>query len=267
MRAFQSLRGTEVSESWRVIRNGPTSSTARVVRTKSAVRRFLAGEGDHRRRQDGRGDAGFNPRLRLAVDKAKGRQHAQGQDRQRAIKKGTGELEGVSYEEIRYEGYGIGGSAVMVDCPPTTRPAPWPTCATPSASTAATWAPTAACPSSSSTAASCCSPRHQRRRADGSRPLEAGAEDVVTNDDGSIEVHHRARTQFGESRKRWKGRLHRRVRRSHDEATERHRADRRTTRCACRSCSDAIESLDDVQAVYLGGDGRCKTGQRARRAG
>ena len=33
-----------------------------------------------------------------------------------AIKKGTGELEGVSYEEIRYEGYGIGGSAVMVDC-------------------------------------------------------------------------------------------------------------------------------------------------------
>ena len=35
---------------------------------------------------------------------------------ERAIKRGTGELEGVNYEEIRYEGYGIGGAAVMVDC-------------------------------------------------------------------------------------------------------------------------------------------------------
>jgi YebC/PmpR family DNA-binding regulatory protein len=63
----------------------------------------------------GGGDAGFNPRLRLAVEKAKG-VNMPADNIDRAIKKGTGELEGVSYEEIRYEGYGIGGAAVMVDC-------------------------------------------------------------------------------------------------------------------------------------------------------
>lgn len=63
----------------------------------------------------GGGDPGFNPRLRLAVDKAKA-VNMPGDNIDRAIKKGTGELEGVSYEEIRYEGYGIGGAAVMVDC-------------------------------------------------------------------------------------------------------------------------------------------------------
>jgi len=63
----------------------------------------------------GGGDPGFNPRLRLAVDKAKGVNMPKDKI-DNAITKGTGELEGVSYEEIRYEGYGIGGSAVMVDC-------------------------------------------------------------------------------------------------------------------------------------------------------
>jgi YebC/PmpR family DNA-binding regulatory protein len=63
----------------------------------------------------GGGDPGFNPRLRLAVDKAKGVNMPKDKI-ENAIKKGTGELEGVSYEELRYEGYGIGGAAVMVDC-------------------------------------------------------------------------------------------------------------------------------------------------------
>ena len=63
----------------------------------------------------GGGDPGFNPRLRMAVDKAKGVNMPKDKI-ENAIKKGTGELEGVSYEEIRYEGYGIGGTAVMVDC-------------------------------------------------------------------------------------------------------------------------------------------------------
>jgi YebC/PmpR family DNA-binding regulatory protein len=63
----------------------------------------------------GGGDASFNPRLRLAVDKAKA-QNMPKDKIENAIKKGTGELEGVDYVEIRYEGYGIGGAAVMVDC-------------------------------------------------------------------------------------------------------------------------------------------------------
>ncbi|MDD3529236.1 MAG: YebC/PmpR family DNA-binding transcriptional regulator [Gallionellaceae bacterium] len=63
----------------------------------------------------GGGDPGFNPRLRLAVDKAKA-ENMPNDNIDRAIKKGTGELEGVSYEEVRYEGYGPGGAPVIVDC-------------------------------------------------------------------------------------------------------------------------------------------------------
>ena len=63
----------------------------------------------------GGGDPGFNPRLRMAVDKAKAVNMPKDKI-DNAIKKGTGELEGVDYVEIRYEGYGIGGAAIMVDC-------------------------------------------------------------------------------------------------------------------------------------------------------
>lgn len=63
----------------------------------------------------GGGDPAMNPRLRLAMEKAKGESMPK-DNIDNAIKRGTGQLEGVSYEEIRYEGYGIGGAAVMVDC-------------------------------------------------------------------------------------------------------------------------------------------------------
>ena len=63
----------------------------------------------------GGGDAGSNPRLRLAIDKARD-QNMPKDTIENAIKRGSGQLEGVNYEEIRYEGYGIGGAAVIVDC-------------------------------------------------------------------------------------------------------------------------------------------------------
>lgn len=63
----------------------------------------------------GGGDINFNPRLRMAVDKGKAVNMPKDKI-DNAIKKGTGELEGVDYVEIRYEGYGINGAAVMVDC-------------------------------------------------------------------------------------------------------------------------------------------------------
>ncbi|MEC5398256.1 YebC/PmpR family DNA-binding transcriptional regulator [Uliginosibacterium sp. H1] len=63
----------------------------------------------------GGADANSNPRLRLAIDKAKGVSVPK-DNIENAIKRGTGQLEGVVYEEARYEGYGIGGAAVMVDC-------------------------------------------------------------------------------------------------------------------------------------------------------
>ena len=64
--------------------------------------------------RQGGGDADANPRLRLAIDKAKAA-NMPADNIKRNIDKATGNLEGVTYEEIRYEGYGIGGAAIIVD--------------------------------------------------------------------------------------------------------------------------------------------------------
>jgi YebC/PmpR family DNA-binding regulatory protein len=63
----------------------------------------------------GGGDANSNPRLRLAIDKAADANMPK-DNVTRAVQRGSGGLEGVNYEEIRYEGYGIGGAAIIVDC-------------------------------------------------------------------------------------------------------------------------------------------------------
>jgi len=63
----------------------------------------------------GGGDLSANPRLRLAVDKAKAA-NMPNDNVKYGIAKATGSLEGVQYEEVRYEGYGIGGAAIIVDC-------------------------------------------------------------------------------------------------------------------------------------------------------
>jgi len=63
----------------------------------------------------GGGDANTNPRLRLAIEKAADANMPK-DNVNRAVQRGSGGLEGVNYEEIRYEGYGIGGAAIIVDC-------------------------------------------------------------------------------------------------------------------------------------------------------
>ena len=63
----------------------------------------------------GGGDPAMNPRLRLAIDKANAVSMPK-DNIERAVKKATGELEGVNYEDVRYEGYAPGGVAVIVDC-------------------------------------------------------------------------------------------------------------------------------------------------------
>jgi YebC/PmpR family DNA-binding regulatory protein len=65
--------------------------------------------------RQGGGDPNMNPRLRLAIDKAKAA-NMPADTVKKNVDKATGNLEGVSYEEIRYEGYGIGGAAIIVDC-------------------------------------------------------------------------------------------------------------------------------------------------------
>jgi YebC/PmpR family DNA-binding regulatory protein len=64
--------------------------------------------------RDGGGDPDFNPRLRLAIDTAKAEDMPQ-ENIDRAVKRGTGELEGVDYEEATYEGYGPGGVALFIE--------------------------------------------------------------------------------------------------------------------------------------------------------
>jgi YebC/PmpR family DNA-binding regulatory protein len=63
----------------------------------------------------GGGDVTSNPRLRLAIDKAADANMPK-DNVNRAVQRGSGGLEGANYEEIRYEGYGIGGAAIIVDC-------------------------------------------------------------------------------------------------------------------------------------------------------
>ena len=65
--------------------------------------------------RQGGGDPAANPRLRLAIEKAKAA-NMPADTIKRNIDKATGNLEGANYEEVRYEGYGIGGAAVIVDC-------------------------------------------------------------------------------------------------------------------------------------------------------
>jgi len=63
----------------------------------------------------GGGDPGTNPRLRLAISKAR-EASVPADNIKRSIQRGTGEIEGVAYEELTYEGYGPGGSAIMLEC-------------------------------------------------------------------------------------------------------------------------------------------------------
>ena len=135
----------------------------------------------------GGGDPHMNPRLRLAMDK--GREANMAKDSvQNAIKRGTGQLEGVSYEEARYEGYGPGGAALMVDCLTDNR-------VRTVAEVRHAFAKNGGNMGSDGSVAFLFKHCGQFVFAPGASEekvmeaaLEAGAEDVVANDDGSIEV-------------------------------------------------------------------------------
>jgi hypothetical protein len=148
-----------------------------------------AHQGNHRRRALGGADP-VQPAPAPGRRQGAGAEHAEGQHRARDQAR-HGRARGRDYEEIRYEGYGIGGAAVMVDCLTDNRTR---TVAevrhAPSPSTAAISAPTARSPSSSSTAGSSCSRPAPTRTSVMEAALEAGAEDVVTNDDGSDRGDH-----------------------------------------------------------------------------
>ena len=135
----------------------------------------------------GGGDPDSNPRLRLAVDKAY-EQNMPKDNVERAIKRGTGDLEGVNYEEIRYEGYGIGGAAVIVDCMTDNR-------IRTVAEVRHAFSKYGGNMGSEGSVAFLFKHCGQLLYAPGTSEekvmdaaLEAGAEDVISNDDGSVEV-------------------------------------------------------------------------------
>ena len=135
----------------------------------------------------GGGDASSNPRLRAAIDNALSNNMPK-DTIERAIKKGCGELDGESYDEIRYEGYGPGGIAVMVDCMTDNR----------NRTVAEVRHAFTKCGGNLGTDGSVAYmftkvgllsyPADAGEDAVMEAALEAGADDVVVNDDGSIDV-------------------------------------------------------------------------------
>ncbi|MFZ5555127.1 MAG: YebC/PmpR family DNA-binding transcriptional regulator [Pseudomonadota bacterium] len=198
--------------------------------------------------REGGGDPAFNARLRLAIDKAKA-ENMPADNIERAIKRGTGELEGVSYEEIRYEGYGIGGAAVMVDCMTDNR-------ARTVAEVRHAFTKHGGNLGTDGSVAYLFKHCGQLVFAPGTdenkvmeAALEAGAEDVISNADGSIEVI----TAPGDfetvkSRMAQAG-----LRPAAAEVTMRAATEVELTgedAARMRRLLDALESVDDVQEVY-----------------
>ncbi|MGD2053173.1 MAG: YebC/PmpR family DNA-binding transcriptional regulator [Gammaproteobacteria bacterium] len=138
-------------------------------------------------RSGGGGDPAANPRLRLAMDKALAA-NMNKDTIERAIKRGTGEGDDANYEEVRYEGYGPGGTAVMVDCMTDNRNRTV-------SEVRHAFTKSGGNLGTDGSVAYLFNRLGMLTYPDGSdedvimeAALEAGAEDVTTNDDGSIEV-------------------------------------------------------------------------------
>jgi YebC/PmpR family DNA-binding regulatory protein len=196
----------------------------------------------------GGGDPGSNPRLRLAVDKAYDNNMPK-ENVDRAIKRGTGGLEGASYEEIRYEGYGIGGAAVMVDCMTDNKTRTV-------ADVRSTFTKHGGNLGGEGSVAFLFKHCGQLVFAPGTSEdklmeaaIEAGAEDVITNDDGSIEVVT-APNDFVAV----KGALEKKgLKAALAEVTYKPAAEnamKGNEAARMQKLLDALEGIDDVQEVY-----------------
>ena len=196
----------------------------------------------------GGSDVSCNPRLRLATDKAY--ENNMPKDTvERAIKRGSGELEGVNYEEIRYEGYGIGGAAVMVDCMTDNRVR---TVAEVRHAFSKFGGNMGTDGSVAFLFKHCGSllfapGTHEEKLMEAA--LEAGAEDVVTNEDGSIEVitgpYELSSVKAALEKSGFKAEFGEVTMKSTNETTL-----AGDDAVKMHKLLDAIESLDDVQDVY-----------------
>ena len=196
----------------------------------------------------GGSDAGANPRLRLAVDKA----YANNMPKdtvERAIKRGSGELEGVSYEEIRYEGYGISGAAVIVDCMTDNRIRTVAEVRHAFAKYGGNLGTDGSVAFLFRHCGQLLYPPGTNEEKVMDAALEAGAEDVIANDDGSIEVITGPGDFLAVKEKLEKSGLKAEVAEvTMKPATENPLDGDESARM--QKLLDALESLDDVQEVY-----------------
>jgi len=196
----------------------------------------------------GGGDITTNPRLRLAIDKAKDA-NMPNDNVQRAIARGAGALEGVNYEEIRYEGYGINGAAIIVDCLTDNRTRTV-------AEVRHAFAKNGGNMGAEGSVAFLFKHCGQLLFAPGTNEdrlmevaLDAGAEDVITHEDGSLEVltpvHEFSIIQDALTKVGLKAELATVTMRPENEITlEGDQAD------SMQKLLDALENLDDVQEVF-----------------
>lgn len=204
-------------------------------------------------RQGGGGDPDMNPRLRLAVDKAY-EANMPKDTVERAIKRGSGEMEGEQYEEIRYEGYGVGGVAVMVDCMTDNRNR-----------TAAEVRHAFSKHGGNLGAAGSVAYLFNELGVLGFAPgvneerlmeaaLEAGAEDVVTDADGSAEVLTAPADYQNVKSALTAAGFEPEVSEVTQRASTLVRLDDPDAAAAVMKMIDVLEDLDDVQAVYTNAD-------------
>jgi YebC/PmpR family DNA-binding regulatory protein len=196
----------------------------------------------------GGGDIGTNPRLRLAIDKAKDA-NMPNDNVQRAIQRGTGSLEGVNYEEIRYEGYGMNGAAIIVDCLTDNRTRTV-------AEVRHAFAKNGGNMGAEGSVAFMFKHCGQLLFAPGTNEgqlieiaLDAGADDVITHDDGSLEVltpvPDFSKVQDALVKAGLKAELATVTMRPENETTlEGEQAE------SMQKLLDALENLDDVQEVF-----------------
>jgi YebC/PmpR family DNA-binding regulatory protein len=196
----------------------------------------------------GGGDPDMNPRLRLAVDKAY-ESNMPKDNVERAIKRGSGGLDGANYEQIRYEGYGINGAAVLVDCLTDNRTRTV-------ADVRHAFVKHGGNMGSEGAVAFLFKHCGQLLYAPGTSEdklmeaaLEAGAEDVIAHDDGSLEVitgpHDFAGVKAALERARFKAEL---AEVTMKPTTETAMSGDESARM--QKLLDALEALDDVQEVY-----------------
>jgi len=196
----------------------------------------------------GGGDPNMNPRLRLAVDKAT--DHNMPKDNiERAIKRGTGGMEGANYEEIRYEGYGVNGAAVIVDTLTDNRTRTV-------AEVRHAFTKFGGNLGGNGSVAFLFKHCGQLLFAPGTNEeklmdaaLEAGADDVITHDDGSIEVitgpYEMSAVKAALDKAGFKAEL---AEVTMKPANETELAGEEAA--SMQKLLDALESLDDVQNVY-----------------